>query len=51
MTDFSGWKYYQLGGVNEGICIVHKDGRYEARLLTDADVVAWLAAGGKPLPA
>ncbi len=51
MIDFTGWKYYQLDGVNEGICITHPDGKYESRLLTDADVIAWLDAGGQPLPA
>lgn len=51
MIGFTGWKYYQLDGVNEGICITHEDGKYESRLLNDADVIAWLAADGKILPA
>lgn len=49
MTDFSTWREYKnLSGAVIGI--QSPDGR-EAKLLVDAEVAAWIAAGGTPLPA
>lgn len=52
MKDFTGWNYYSgADGENVGITIIRADGSQESRLLIDADVVEWLAAGNTPLPA
>ena len=53
MKDFTGWKFYKgMDGVaNIGIVIVHPNGGSESRLISDSDVIAWIASGGAPLPA
>ena len=50
--NFQGWKYYtNPQGENVGIVFFHQHGCQESRLLTDPDVMKWLADGNEPLPA